>query len=146
MKEYNDKLNDIIVDRLKEQHYKLGRIKEMEKRTISFHPLISIAIATCVVGVLYFAPWKRNEVLYDEATRAAVINIDSLIGKGKLDEALVIIDNSIAETNNTIKQLKQEVDKNNNDETNYLIQAEQMNIEELQKKKKYIMEIKRKSK
>lgn len=148
MEEYNDKLNEIIVDRLKERKYKIDRINEMEMtRRLGFvRPLIGIAVAACVIGVVFISPWNRSSLVDEEAMRSATINVDSLVTNGDYDAALKIINTNIAKSDSIIKVLRNEAKGKNDEELDYLIQSELLNLEDLKDKKQRIENKKNKSK
>lgn len=149
MEDYNDELNEIIVNRLKERKYKLDRINEIEmsQRNSILRPLIGIAIAACILGFVIISPWKNESAFIgNEITRAATLNVDSLVNNGDYDAAFSVIDIDIAKSDSTIKVLKDEAKMKKDEELDYLIQAEQQNIDDLKKKKLEIEILKNKSK
>lgn len=147
MEEYNDKLNEMIVDRLKERKYKIDRINEMEmtRRSGFVRPLIGIAIAACVLGVVFISPWDRGG-FDEEEMRAATFNVDSLVTNGDYDAALRIINTNIAKSDSIINVLRNEAKDKNDEELDYLIQSELLNLEDLKEKKQEIEILKNKSK
>lgn len=148
MEDYNDELNEIIVDRLKERKYKIDRINEMEmtRRSGFVRPLIGIAVAACVLGVVFISPWNRDSFVDKEAMRAATINTDSLVANGDYDAALRIINTNIAKSDSIINVLRNEANGKNDEELDYLIQSELLNLEDLKEKKQEIEILKNKSK
>lgn len=148
MEDYNDELNEIIVDRLKERKYKIDRINEMEmtRRSGFVRPLIGIAVAACVLGVVFISPWNRDSFVDKEAMRAATINTDSLVANGDYDAALRIINTNIAKSDSIINVLRNEAKGKNDEELDYLIQSELLNLEDLKEKKQEIEILKNKSK
>lgn len=148
MEEYNDKLNKIIVNRLKERKYKIDRINEMEmtRRSEFVRPLIGIAVVACILGIVFITPWSNRDLIEDEAMRAATINIDSLVDKGEYDAALRVIYTNIAKSDSTIKVLRDEAKMKKDAELDYLIQAELLNVENLKEKKQKIEFLKNNSK
>lgn len=148
MEEYNDELNKIIVDRLKERKYKIDRIKEIEmpRRSGFVRSMIGIAVVACVLGFVFISPWSNSDLSGNEAQRAATVNVDSLVNKGDYDAALKVIDTSIAKSDSTITALRNEIKIKKDEELDYLIQAEQLNIDNLKKIKQEIIKLKNKSK
>lgn len=148
MEEYNDELNKIIVDRLKERKYKIDRIKEIEmpRRSGFVRSMIGIAVVACVLGFVFILPWSNSDLSGNEAQRAATVNVDSLVNKGDYDAALKVIDTSIAKSDSTITALRNEIKTKKDEELDYLIQAEQLNIDNLKKMKQKIGILKNKSK
>lgn len=148
MEDYNDILNEMIVDRLKERKYKIDRINEMEmtQRSGFVRSLIGIAIAACVLGVVFISPWNRGGFDEEEAMRAATFNVDSLVTNGDYDAALRIISTNIAKSDSIINVLRNEANGKNDEELDYLIQSELLNLEELKEKKQEIEILKNKSK
>lgn len=148
MEEYNDELNKIIVDRLKERKYKIDRIKEIEmpRRSGFVRSMIGIAVAACVLGFVFISPWSNSDLSGNEVQRAATVNVDSLVDKGDYDSALRVIDTSIAKSDSTITALRNEIKTKKDEELDYLIQAEQLNIDNLKKMKQKIGILKNKSK
>lgn len=148
MEDYNDELNKIILERLKERKYKTDRIKEIEmpRRSGFVRSMIGIAVAACVLGFVFISPWNNNGLIGDEAQRAATVNVDSLVDKGDYDSALRVIDTSIAKSDSTITALRNEIKIKKDEELDYLIQAEQLNIDNLKKIKQKIIKLKNKSK
>lgn len=145
MEDYNDKLDEIIADRLKERKYKLNRINEIEEsqRTAILRPLIGIASAACILGFVFLWPRSNGSLIENEAIRGANPNVDSLVNNGDYDAALRTIDIDIAKSDSTIKVLRAETKMKMDEELEYLIRAEQLNKENLMKKKQKIEMLKK---
>lgn len=147
MEDYNDKLNEMIIDRLEERKYKIERINEIEmpRRLSIVRPLAGVAIAACILGAIFISPWNKGNPIEKETMRASTVNVDSLVNNGDYDAALRIIVTNIAKSDSTIKVLKNEAKLKKDEELDYLIQAEQMNIDDLKEKEQEIEILKNKT-
>lgn len=142
MEDVNDELSQLIIDRLGARKSKLDRIELWEhpsKKKVQL-PLIGAAIAACAVGAICL-PW--NEIFSSdsgiEVSRSAETNIQWLIDEGKYEEALQVVQVEQKRIDSTLTALKNggKLD----DETQYEIQALQLELSDLNKQYDFLQEI-----
>ena len=135
--EYNDNMHKLIVERLEERNRKLQIMDDLEKpaKKVRFIPWIGVAVAACLIGVVFFA---TEEIFLgtgeEETFRGGDANVETLIKDGKYEDALKVIDKEIAESDSAIYNIKgtrEELDE----ESQYELQAEEQKRESLIKKK-----------
>ncbi|MCQ2094304.1 MAG: hypothetical protein MJY81_04855 [Bacteroidaceae bacterium] len=139
MEEYNDKLHDIIKERLAERDRKCKSMKEWNRKQNSSNlkPLIGIAVAACLVGALFIIPWQTSS---DDiiGTRSASQNIEELISQEKYDEALLIIEDELHSSDSTLNALQQDSSMID-EETEYEINVIQLKIRDLKEQREKII-------
>lgn len=139
MEENNDKLHDIIKERLAERDRKCKSMQKWNRKQKSsnLRPLIGIAVAACLVGVLFIIPWQTSS---DDivGTRSASQNIEELISQERYDEALLIIEDELHSSDSILNVLQ--LDSSMIDEeTKYEITVIQLKIKDLKERRKEII-------
>ena len=138
MEEYNDKLHDIIKNRLAERDRKSQSIKRWSrnKSNLSLRPVIGFAVAACLVGALFIIPWSTPSE-DTSGVRAASGNMEELIRSEKYEEALILIEKDIASSDSTLQVLENDTCALD-EETEYSISAIRLKISELKEKRDFI--------
>lgn len=138
MEEYNDKLHDLIKNRLAERDRKSQSIEKWNRKQnkANLRPIIGFAVAACMIGMLFLIPWQ-SPYSESDSVRAASGNIDELIKLEKYDDALILIDKEIYLSDSTLQALEQDTCAND-EEKEYSISAIRMKLDDMKEKKNFV--------
>ena len=128
--EYNDQIQSLIIDRLKERDRKMQIINGLEKnkRVIHLFPWIGIA-AACIAGLSFFTYQEKTFVDYDENFRGGQVNVENL-NNGDYESNLKQLNEDIARTDSVITSIKSQSD-NLDEELQYELQFQEQKKENL---------------
>lgn len=138
MEEYNDKLQELINNRLLERDRKLAKMSKWNKKSksIVLRPMVGFVAAACLIGALFLVPWENvsNETT---GVRSASKNVDKLIKQRNFEDALLVLEKEIQSSDSILCVLLQ--DTSMDEETEYNIHAMQIKINDLKEKRNIIV-------
>lgn len=136
--EYNDKIHQLIVDRLKERSRKYDFIRDCEasSKRNRYTSFMGWAVAACLVGFVLFSVhyiFEDSTNISEDVIRSGNVNVDELIESKRYDEAIKVMEMEISKSDSTINALQIHKD-NMDEESEYELQVEIQKRDDFKKK------------